>query len=165
MSPVEDKHTKAFFDALPNMLKEMCLERATQREVNSNPSSDFKSLGLAFVVAVLGRIEGHVILDISRETAMGVTELIDGEPVDEFNELVKSSLCELINLIAGKGMTALHDEDEPYMQTTPIMIDGDNLMVKSFSQRELVWTEFESSQGIMRIYCSLETRTPMVSNS
>ena len=63
----------------------------------------YRRKGVAALIAIKGDIEGRVILDLSPEVAMKVASHLAGEAVPSSDQVVRETVCELANMVIGKG--------------------------------------------------------------
>ncbi|MGM0607439.1 MAG: chemotaxis protein CheX [Candidatus Muiribacteriota bacterium] len=86
------------------------------------------SKGLVIVIGVAGEIEGRVLYDMDKKTAMKVAGLMmGGEEVNEYDEMVASALAELGNIISGNAISQLNDLGFTFDITPPTLFSGDKL--------------------------------------
>ena len=66
------------------------------------------SVGVVVVVGIIGEVKGQVAYSFSEETAkMIASTMMMGMPVDTFDEMAKSAVSELSNMISGNASTLL----------------------------------------------------------
>ena len=66
------------------------------------------SVGVVVVVGIIGEVKGQVAYSFSEETAkMIASTMMMGMPVDTFDEMAKSAVSELSNMISGNASTAI----------------------------------------------------------
>ena len=61
-------------------------------------SETYRRKGVAAMIAIKGDIEGRIILDLAPEVAMKVASQLAGAPVQENEQVVRETVCELANL-------------------------------------------------------------------
>ena len=87
--------------------------------------------GVAAVVGLAGQVEGRVILDMDRETALRLAARMNGEPMPAFTALAQDTLAELASMMAGRAVTTLHDRGFRLEPAPPLLMVGDNMIVTS----------------------------------
>jgi chemotaxis protein CheX len=70
----------------------------------------YRRKGVAALIAIKGDIEGRVILDLSPEVAVKVASILSGSEVEESEQVVKETVCELANMVIGNSVTLLNDQ-------------------------------------------------------
>jgi chemotaxis protein CheX len=98
-----------FINASDAVLAET-LHCATRIDDVSMETEAHRLQGLAALVAITGDIEGRVIFDILPSTAARIASHFAGGEVDESDEMVRETVCELANLIIGNAVTSLNDQ-------------------------------------------------------
>jgi chemotaxis protein CheX len=84
-------------------------------------STDYQ---VVVAIGVTGGLRGHVVFGMSTETALGVTSAMVGAPADSFDELAKSAIGELANMICGNGLLQLTDQVGTCDITPPALMSG-----------------------------------------
>ncbi len=90
----------------------------------------YQRKGLAAIVVLSGDIEGRVIFDLEHATALKVAAYLAGAEVEESEELVRETLCELANMVIGNAVTLLNDQGfrfkvrPPEVHTGPLGLQG-----------------------------------------
>jgi CheY-specific phosphatase CheX len=70
----------------------------------------YRRKGVAALIAIKGDIEGRVILDLAPEVAMRVASHLAGGPLQESEQVVRETVCELANMVIGNSVTLLNDQ-------------------------------------------------------
>lgn len=82
-------------------------------------------LEVAVIVGITGDVEGRVLFELSTDTAMRVSSVMNfGETFLEFDSMVRATLAELGNLIAGRAVTLINDEGGDLHISPPILMCG-----------------------------------------
>jgi chemotaxis protein CheX len=77
------------------------------------------------LLGVAGAVHGHVVLSMDTPLALRVASaMMMGAPMQQFDELGKSAICELGNMITGNAMTALANLGYPCDTTPPSIVLG-----------------------------------------
>ncbi|HUL16347.1 MAG TPA: chemotaxis protein CheX [Terriglobales bacterium] len=70
----------------------------------------YRRKGIAALILIKGDIEGRIILDLAPEVAMKVAARLSGGEVQESEQLVRETVCELANMVIGNSVTLLNDQ-------------------------------------------------------
>src|ERR1700747_2626493 len=70
----------------------------------------YRRKGVAALIAIRGDIEGRVILDLSPEVAMKVASQLAGTEMEESDQVVRETVCEMPNMVIGNSVTLLNDQ-------------------------------------------------------
>ncbi len=95
-------------------------------------------MGLATIVGLAGGVEGRVILDMDIPTALRIASIMNGEELNEVDDLVKATLTELANVVTGVAVTELHEKGFRFDLTPPAVITGENMKVHDIGIEALV---------------------------
>ena len=86
-------------------------------------------MGVAVLVGLAGDVEGRVLLDMTMETALNIASVMNGEKLAEFDDLGKSTISELANLITGQFVTMLHELNFQVDITPPTLFVGQQMEI------------------------------------
>jgi chemotaxis protein CheX len=95
-------------------------------------------LGLATIVGLAGSVEGRVLLDMNKSTAITIASIMNGEKLTEVDDLVKATLTELANMVTGHAVTKLHELGFKFDLTPPAVITGDNMKIHDLGIEALI---------------------------
>lgn len=70
----------------------------------------YRRKGVAAAVEITGDIEGRIIFDMDSPTAMQIAQHFAGGTVDDSNDIVRETVCELANMVIGNAITSLNDQ-------------------------------------------------------
>lgn len=99
--------------------------------------SPFPGKDVNVVIGLSGSLRGQVIFCLSLETARQIASLMlygYGMPVDDFDEIAKSAISEMGNIIAGNAATSLNQAGLSCIITPPSLLLGQEI---SFSFKDL----------------------------
>ncbi len=90
----------------------------------------YPSGSVAVIVGLTGKIRGQVIISLSVETATYISSLMmGGMPVESFDEMAKSAISELGNMIMGNAATILSTRGFAVEITPPSLLVGERIVV------------------------------------
>ena len=113
-----------FINATDAVLSEM-LQCATNIGDVSMEEETYRRKGVAAVVSINGDIEGRVIFDLDPPTAVRVASRLSGAEVNESEEIVRETVCELANQVIGNAVTALNDQGFRFKIHPPEVLTAD----------------------------------------
>ncbi len=105
------------------VLPEITITRG-QLQVSSSPMG---TKGCAALIGITGQLEGRVILDMSKETAIKIAGVMNNEAMTQFDSMVASTINELANMISGGAITALNNMGAHFDITAPTMFTGPSI--------------------------------------
>ena len=129
----------------------------------------YRRKGLAAAVEITGDIEGRVIFDMNSPTAMQVAEHFAGGAIDESQDIVRETVCELANMVIGNAITSLNDQGFHFKISPPELHTAEQGLSGSEDTEALVMC-FETVKGSLFMNIAMrynrrrkEERTAMVS--
>ena len=97
-----------FLSAMDAVLAEAMKSPVKVAEV-AMEEEGYRRKGLAAFINIRGEIEGRVIVDMDPEAAAEVASFLAGTEVEESEEIVRETVCELANMMIGNAVTLLND--------------------------------------------------------
>jgi chemotaxis protein CheX len=137
------EYINPFVEATYNVLKEV-----TQVEVKRGDlylkNSSMKIMGVAALVGLAGDVEGRVLFDMTKETALKVVSIMNGgEVFTALDEMAKATITELANMITGQAITKLHELGFKFDLTPPALFSGDNMEISNTMEVEALIVPME----------------------
>ena len=86
------------------------------------------------VIGVSGDFHGRVMLCLKRETACKIASIMMGKPVIKLNEMSKSAVGELANMILGRSGIIFANRGINVSISPPTIIQGDKLTISPISK-------------------------------
>jgi chemotaxis protein CheX len=106
--------------------------------------------GVAVVIGVTGQVTGRIVFDMSEATSLKLAEKLNGEKFDDFNDMARSTIAEIANMITGRAVTKLDKEGLAFDFTPPTIISGTNLNIYE-SEMEALIIPLDTGMGIVEI--------------
>jgi chemotaxis protein CheX len=94
-------------------------------------NSSMSIMGVAALVGLAGGVEGRVLFDMTKETALNVASAMNMEEMKVLDELVKATITELANMITARAVTKLHDLGFKFDLTPPALFSGENMEISN----------------------------------
>ncbi|PKM76143.1 MAG: chemotaxis protein CheX [Firmicutes bacterium HGW-Firmicutes-15] len=108
------------------------------------------------IIGLVGDIRGSVVFSMQEATARNIAStMMGGMPVDKFDMMPKSALCELANMVSGNSVSLLEQQKALVNITPPTLINGKN-MITMISQVETLVVEFEGQEGKIEMNVATE---------
>ena len=114
-------------------------------------------LGVADLVGLAGDVEGRVIFDMEKETALKIASDMNGEKLTQMDELVKATIMELANMITGTAVTRLQDLGFSFDLTPPVLFSGENMELANTGVEALI-VPVDLPQGRLEINVAIRER-------
>lgn len=118
--------------------------------------SPFTPSSVLIVVGITGAIQGQAIISMEEELAKTVaSKMMMGMPVTELDEMSKSALSELGNMVMGNAATLLYNDQIHVDITPPTLMVGEGITISS-STMTTVGVPLNSDFGTMTFDISLK---------
>ncbi|MDR2634109.1 MAG: chemotaxis protein CheX [Treponema sp.] len=125
------EYINPFVESTYNILKEVLGTEIVRGSLYLK-SATMAIQGVAALVGLAGDVEGRVIFDMTKETALAVAGAMNGgEKFTVMDEMAKATIQELANMITGQAVTKLHDLGFKFDLTPPALFTGDNMEVSN----------------------------------
>lgn len=121
--------------------------------------SPFQSDNVAVIVGLTGRIRGQVVLSFSKKSALSVASaMMGGMTVSELDEISKSAISELANMIMGNTATLLASRGVGIEITPPSLLMGEKLMITPANMKTICIPLNIGGDNLIDIDVSLEEK-------
>jgi chemotaxis protein CheX len=88
------------------------------------------SFGISIQVGINGQSDGNIIFNMTEQTAKTISSvMMMGRPVDTIDDMAKSAVCELVNMIVSHASTSLNQTGVSVKINPPSFLQG-NIKVK-----------------------------------
>ncbi|MDC7221360.1 MAG: chemotaxis protein CheX [Spirochaetales bacterium] len=150
------EYINPFVEAAFSIMQEVLQEDVIRKELYLKKTSQ-PVMGVAALVGLAGDVEGRVLIDMSKESALGIASAMNGEKLTELDELVKATITELANMVTGQAVTKLHDLGFKFDLTPPSIITGENMQVTDLNVEALI-VPLSVPQGLVEINVAIRER-------
>lgn len=154
------EYINPFVESAYNVLKEVLQSEVNRGELYLK-STSVPVLGVAAIVGLAGDVEGRVLFDMSRDTAIKVAsamlESMEMDPITELNDMGRATITELANMITGQAVTKLHNLNFKFDLTPPAIFTGDNMEVSNPDVEALI-VPMEVPMGKIEINVAVRER-------
>jgi len=144
-----------FIEAAFYVLKEILADEGIKRgalELRTNP---YVSRGVATLVGLNGQLRGHVIYDMSKKTPIRIAGVMNGEEFAGLDNIVRSTISELANMITGNAATKLVDAGYVCNITPPTFLVGDPAEIYAYKEINHLLVPFTTSCGMLNVSVAL----------
>ena len=124
------EYINPFVEAAFGVLKEV-LNTEVKRGDLYLKSTTMSIMGVAALVGLAGDVEGRVVFDMTKQTALGVAGAMNGETFTVMDELAKATIQELANMITAQAVTKLHALGFKFDLTPPALFTGENMEISN----------------------------------
>ncbi|MCL2127444.1 MAG: chemotaxis protein CheX [Treponema sp.] len=124
------EYINPFVESAFSVLKEVMSDEVKRGEIYLK-STSMSIKGVAALVGLAGDVEGRVLFDMTKETALYVSGAMNQETFTALDELAKATIQELANMITAQAVTKLHDLGFKFDLTPPALFTGENMEVST----------------------------------
>lgn len=153
------EYINPFIEASQSVLMMMTGKKPNLKQVYLR-KSPFQSDNIAVIVGLTGKIRGQVIISLNIESALAVASaMMGGMPVSELDDISKSAISELGNMIMGNTATLLASRGIGIEITPPSLLVGEKITIAP-SNMKTICVPLEIMDGnLMEIDVSLEEKS------
>jgi chemotaxis protein CheX len=150
------EYINPFVEAAFNVMKEV-LNTDVKRGELYLKSTSMPVMGVAAIVGLAGDVEGRVLFDMNKTTALQIASTMNNEKITALDELAKATITELANMITAQAVTKLHDLGFRFDLTPPAIFTGENMEVSDQDVEALI-VPMELPQGKIEINVAIRER-------
>ena len=122
------EYINPFVESAFTILKEVLNSEVKRGEIYLKPTT-MSIMGVAAMVGLAGDVEGRVLFDMTKETALAFAGAMNQEEFTAFDEMAKATIQELANMITAHAVSKLHDFGFKFDLTPPALFPGENMEV------------------------------------
>ncbi|HEX3030500.1 MAG TPA: chemotaxis protein CheX [Clostridia bacterium] len=131
------EYINPFIEASQTVLKQIANIDAKLGKVYLK-ESPYKSDTLAIIVGLTGKIRGQAVFSMNVKVALSIaSSMMCGMPVTELDDISKSAISELTNMILGNTATILYNKGVGIEITPPSLVLGDNLQISASKMKTI----------------------------
>lgn len=153
---VDVTYINPFLQATEQVIKQMV---ATEMTIGKLTLTTPPIIGkdISIFIGVAGEIKGFVAFTLEKQSALSLSSaMMGGYPVSELNELCKSAVGELANMILGNASTILAGQGTRVDITPPAIIEGNDMRISQKLSRVIVIPLEVNNIGIIEVNLGLE---------
>ncbi|TYQ16392.1 UNVERIFIED_CONTAM: chemotaxis protein CheX [Acetivibrio alkalicellulosi] len=100
--------------------------------------SPYASDNILIIVGLTGKIRGQAVFSMSKSIALSIaSNMMGGMEVKELDEITKSAISELTNMILGNTATILYNKGIGIEITPPSFLMGQNMQISSTKMKTI----------------------------
>lgn len=108
------------------------------------------------ILGVTGQLEGQVIYTFDEGVALRIAGALMGEECQEFDEIAKSAVAELGNIITGNAAIGLSENGYSCVLTPPTILTGKELIMTTFAP--ILTIPFQTDFGAVTVHVALREK-------
>lgn len=151
---MKSEHINVFLKSLISVSEMVLGEKLVKKEpFLKSQTTQLKDI--AVIVGITGQLKGQVVISFNQETALGIaSKMMGGMSVTELDDMAKSAVSEIGNMVLGTSSTELAELDIVTDITPPNLVSGQNMSM-TFIKKAIV-VPFDSTLGEIYLEISLE---------
>jgi chemotaxis protein CheX len=150
------EYINPFIEASQQVIQMMTGIKPTLGKVHLK-NSPYPSDSVAVIVGLTGKLRGQVIISLNIETAMSIASIMmGGMPIEKFDDMPKSAISELGNMIMGNTATILFTKGIGIEITPPSLLMGEKITVSQSSMKTICVPLNLGNDGKVTVDISLE---------
>lgn len=130
-------YIRPFVDSAQRVLEKVLSERAVPGEIRLS-SAPVTSRGVTSIVGVTGEGEGRVLFDMSAETALAISSVMNGRRLGELDALARDTIAELAGMMTGGAISSLANDGHRLKVSPPTLIAGANVTISNLELETLI---------------------------
>lgn len=151
---MDAKHVNLILDAFTNVMPQLGLSNIEKKNMSLRDKI-ITSTGVGIVISILGDIKGNIIYILSEEDAKTIAStMMMGMPVDVLDEMSKSAVSELINMLTANAATNFANNGIVIDISPPMLIHGD--VVVSTNVDKVLSLKMGINDMLMEVNIALE---------
>lgn len=140
------EYINPFIQGTQSVLKNVCNEETSLGKIYLK-SSPYTGETISIIIGVTGDIKGQVIFSLNISSACTIaSKMMMGMPVPEMDELAKSAISELTNMILGNTATLFYNKGINIDITPPSLLMGQNIQI-STTKSQTICIPLQLSDG------------------
>jgi chemotaxis protein CheX len=140
---VNEEYINPFIQASQSVIEMLCGIKAKLGKVYLR-NSPFAVNQVVVMIGVIGKIKGQVCFELSADTAKKIASaMMGGMSVPELNEISKSAVSEMGNMIMGNASTVFSNRNINIDITPPSLLMGENIEMSNKAASIVVPLELE----------------------
>ncbi|MDK2808617.1 MAG: chemotaxis protein CheX [Clostridiales bacterium] len=131
------KHVNPFVESFAAVMPQLGFGAVRKGRLNAK-GQELICSGVVIIVGIVGAIKGNVVYSIETEHAKKIAStMMMGMPVVELDDMSKSALSELTNMLTANAATSFSKIGVEIDISTPTLLYGKNISVKMSSAQVL----------------------------
>lgn len=111
---------------------------------------------IGVIIGLTGSIKGQVMINIPEDIGKKIaSNMMGGVPIAAFDDIAKSAICELGNMIVGNAATGLYDMGLKVDITSPSVIEGKG-MIYCVANQDILSLPLKTGDNQIQIHISIK---------
>ncbi len=146
------KLLNSFIDAVFQVFREVANLELKKERVQFYEEGHKFNADVATLLGFTGSLKGQLVISLNEKIAKGfASAILMGVPVEEFNELAESGVCEMVNMVGGKALANLLEQGYTCDLSVPSIVRGKMVEIGFVPKTPMFAADFSSDWGPIRI--------------
>lgn len=142
-----------FIEAFNLVMPQLGFNDVKRKNV-SIEAKNLKSSGVSVNVGIIGDLSGNVIYDIDEESSKKIaSRMLMGMPVEALDDMSKSALCEMANMLAARASSNFAENDILINISPPSLTYGSEFW---FNTKQYICIEMAAEDIPVRINVAIQ---------
>ena len=151
---MDANHINLILDAFTNVMPQLGLNNIEKKSMSLRDKI-IKSDGVGIVISIIGDIKGNIIYLLSEEDAKNIASIMMmGMPVEVLDEMSKSAVSELINMLTANAATNFANNGIGIDISPPMLMHGD--VIVSTNVEKVLSLKMGIENMLMEVNIALE---------
>jgi chemotaxis protein CheX len=131
------RYVNPFIESFATVMPQLGFSEVIKGNLSAK-DKELVSSGVIIIVGIVGSIRGNVVYVINMDSAKQIaSKMMMGMPVTELDDMAKSALSELTNMLTANAATFFSQLEIPIDISTPTLLHGENVTVEMSSSKVL----------------------------
>lgn len=131
------KYVNPFIESFATVMPQLGFSNVSKGSLSAK-GKELISSGIIIVVGIVGSIKGNVVYVLEMDNAKKIAStMMMGMPVTELDDMARSALSELTNMLTANAATYFSNQNIPIDISTPTLLYGENVTVEMSSSKVL----------------------------
>ena len=151
-------YINTFIDAVVAALEETSGAPVSRGDIKLRGESAARQ-DIAAVIGMTGDVDGRVIIEMGKGTALAIAGIMNKEPLIELDPLAMDTLGELANILVARAVSALNDRNFVFHLTPPLIFTGADLARSGNINLESLMVPLHMNAGTINLHVALKMNT------
>lgn len=112
--------------------------------------------GVNIIIGIVGSIRGNVVYSLEPQSAKNIAStMMMGMPIEELDEMSKSALSELANMLTAGAAMAFYNMGMHIDISTPTLLQGENIAIK-MSSNQVLCVQLLADDNVIEVNIAFE---------
>jgi chemotaxis protein CheX len=151
---VDVKYVNPFLESFTTVMPQLGYSNIQKGEL-SVKGEELVNSGVIIIIGIVGKMRGNVVYSLGAKSAKSIASTMMGMPIDELDEISKSALSELANMLTASAATSFYNLGLPIDISTPTLLQGENISIK-MSSNQVLCVQLMADDNVIEVNISFE---------